>query len=224
MNKYYIKRFAAMLVSVLALVGLHAVTGCEGGGGSDGSSTIQGNVSRYTGGVATYMPGEHTDRLSTFLSSLGDLFSTPAYAAGLEGVTVTVEGTSLSAVTDGNGHFVISGVPAGDYTLVISYDGQTATYAVNVPSDNATITLGDIEVEHGVVSVANVEIEIEAEDDDSADDSNDDSDNSGSGNDDGDDSDDDSADDSDDDSDNSGSGSNNSGSDDDSEDDSEDDK
>jgi hypothetical protein len=154
----------SMVLAVMGMLALYGSSGCESGGGSDGSSTIQGNVNRYAGGLAIYMPDHSSSTVLDWVAAIGDLLTTPAYAAGLEGVTVTVDGTSLSAVTDANGNFVITGVPAGTYTLTLTFDGQTASYSVNVPSDNSTVTLSDIEVEHGVVSVANVQIEVEAED------------------------------------------------------------
>src|SRR5262245_46956959 len=39
------------------------------------------------------------------------------------GATVTVEGTSYSAVTDSSGRYVLSHVPSGTYTLVFTKPG-----------------------------------------------------------------------------------------------------
>ncbi|MGH7578200.1 MAG: TonB-dependent receptor plug domain-containing protein, partial [Longimicrobiales bacterium] len=43
---------------------------------------------------------------------------------GLEGASVTLRGTSWSAVTDASGRFVLPRVPAGEYTAVLEYIGR----------------------------------------------------------------------------------------------------
>lgn len=49
--------------------------------------------------------------------------SSTTSTAGLAGVSVTLIGTSYSALTDANGVYVIPNVPAGDYILSYSKDG-----------------------------------------------------------------------------------------------------
>jgi len=44
-------------------------------------------------------------------------------AAPLSGVRVTVVGTTLSTLTDTDGHYVLERVPAGEHTLIFSKDG-----------------------------------------------------------------------------------------------------
>ena len=50
---------------------------------------------------------------------------TDAKGQALPGVTVVVEGTSLGSSTNAEGGFAITGVPAGEHTLVISFVGYT---------------------------------------------------------------------------------------------------
>ncbi len=51
----------------------------------------------------------------------------------LPGVTVQLEGTSLGAATDLNGHYFISNVPAGSYTLKATYVGyRTLTEKIEI--------------------------------------------------------------------------------------------
>lgn len=59
----------------------------------------------------------------------------------LEGVNVGLEGTSYGSVTDGAGQYEITGVPAGDYTLVASFVGYaTQERAVTIePGQTLTV-------------------------------------------------------------------------------------
>ncbi len=60
--------------------------------------------------------------------------------AAIEGATVVVEGTDLSATTDLNGYYLLENVPAGDQDVTASadgYDSETATVKVE---EDATVT------------------------------------------------------------------------------------
>ena len=65
---------------------------------------------------------------------------TTTAGAGLDGATVAVEGTALRATTDGDGAYVVRGVPPGQRTVRVRLIGYTATTAqVNVaPGGTAT--------------------------------------------------------------------------------------
>lgn len=123
------------------------------------------------------------------LSQLTDLLLPRAWAA-VEGVTIRVAGTELVATTADDGSFIISGVPAGNQTLIFSYGSTTSSLDVNVPA-NATIKLRDLNVSSGSVDVGSLEVEIEdnpnANGNDDDDNGNVDNDNDDNGNDDGDD-------------------------------------
>ncbi len=58
---------------------------------------------------------------------------------GIPGVTVLVEGTSVGGSTNADGTYIISGVPAGAHTLVISFIGySTARVPVTVAAGKTT--------------------------------------------------------------------------------------
>lgn len=66
----------------------------------------------------------------------------------LEGAIVRIAETGVSAATNRAGEYRLTGVPAGQYTLVITYVGaDSETVQVSVPNDDATvrqdISLGD---------------------------------------------------------------------------------
>ena len=139
--------------------------GCDGGGGGDGpsgSSTIQGNVNSIANGSATYRPASR-EGWRGLLGRMTDLVLPRAWAA-VEGVSIRVVGTDLLATTADDGSFVISGVPAGQQTLIFSYGSTTSSLDVNVPA-NATVKLRNIDVSSGSVDVGNVEVEVEEDDD-----------------------------------------------------------
>lgn len=200
---------AAALGAGLAL---SLLAGCEGGGGgSSGQSTVQGNVKNFSSQTAYFHPYRESV-IAKISSAILDFAITPALADTTPaGVTVTLEGTDLVATTDSEGHFVITGVPAGSYVLVLTYNGVTASYPITVP-DNATVKIDDIVVNNGTVTVREIEIEADDDDADDSDEIEDDEDEGDDDSDDDDDDDDDSdIDDDDDDDSNSGSGSSDSG-------------
>lgn len=72
--------------------------------------------------------------------------------------TVTVEGTKQGGTTDTEGKFSVSGVPAGEQTLVISYIGYTDTKLTVTIANGQTVDLGDINLTPSSTVVGEVEI------------------------------------------------------------------
>jgi hypothetical protein len=66
-------------------------------------------------------------------------FGYSALGSPLSGMTITVVGTSISAVADGNGHFSLSNVPAGDVQLRITAPGTDATVSVTQVQDSQSV-------------------------------------------------------------------------------------
>ena len=106
-----------------AVLGLVLLAGCNNGDGSgpDGNSTVQGNVASFSAGNASFAPGSSSSA----------------------GVVVRMMGTDLSTMTDSDGDFVMSGVPAGNHEMQFMFNNQVSTLEVDVPVDG-TLTLGDI--------------------------------------------------------------------------------
>ena len=91
----------------------------------------------------------------TVIAAVACGLSTPAFAGDLEGrvlgkngdgvanAFVLVQGTDLTAVTDGRGHFHFDDIPEGNYTVVVTgKDGSRSQGRVDVPaSGEATIEL-----------------------------------------------------------------------------------
>ncbi len=66
----------------------------------------------------------------------------------IEGATVEVEGTSLSATTDGNGEYEIDDVPVGTYTVTASAEGYDSDSQENVEvsaGDTSTVNFALVE-------------------------------------------------------------------------------
>lgn len=60
----------------------------------------------------------------------------------LQGVVVTVEGTTLTATTDRSGHYTVTKVPTGEVTVGFDYVGSPAvTRTVTVPAADAVVML-----------------------------------------------------------------------------------
>lgn len=51
----------------------------------------------------------------------------------LSGATVVIEGTNFSALSDSSGRYRITGVPAGSYTITVTYTGFDSDSRFNVP-------------------------------------------------------------------------------------------
>ena len=79
-----------------------------------------------------------------------------ALGTGLGGVKVSVDGTDLSATTNGNGAFTINGVPPGLVRLLFQGGGASGMVDLNEVSQSETIAIAV------VVNGASVELESEA--------------------------------------------------------------
>lgn len=64
----------------------------------------------------------------------------------LPGANVRINGTSLGAATDADGHYTIPGIPAGSHTLIVTYIGYQPKERAVVVSDGATL-VEDFELE-----------------------------------------------------------------------------
>lgn len=104
---------------ILAVMVSGLLAGCGGGGG--GSSSGGGSP----GGSAP-----------SSTASITGILQDQATSIVLPGRTVTVQGTSLSGTSNGNGAFSIANVPVGSVTLVIVDATGTANgmYSVNISS------------------------------------------------------------------------------------------
>jgi len=79
-------------------------------------------------------------------------------ATALEGIEVSLEGTTFRAETDAEGRFSLRGNFEGDVTLVFqSAEGSTARIAVNVPA-GGTLTLTNIDID-GATGEAAAEVQ-----------------------------------------------------------------
>jgi hypothetical protein len=76
------------------------------------------------------------------------------------GLVVTIAGSSSQATVDANGHFTLTGVPAGDVVLRFQGTGVNATLTVSAVQSGQTITI--------VVSIANGSAELASDDRSSA--------------------------------------------------------
>ncbi len=132
------------------------------------SSVVEGDVATFIAGTSIYNQQPPDGMLAGILKTIYDRVFTPAYAQ-LEGVIVEIVELGLLATTASDGEFRFTDVPAGDYTLAFSYNGDTETMPINVPP-NSIITIEDIIIKDGSISVADIEIEAIDEDDDSMDD------------------------------------------------------
>ncbi|NQT94777.1 MAG: carboxypeptidase-like regulatory domain-containing protein [Lentisphaerae bacterium] len=130
------------------VVGILAVAGVLAMSGCDmeTGSTIQGNVLDVKG---------------------------PARAAGVAGVSVSLEGTDFVTTTDADGKFEIVGVPEGEYVLVISLGDAKGAYPIKVDG-GVVVQLENLRVaDDGTVTVDSVtvtEIDDDSDDDISLDD------------------------------------------------------
>ncbi len=85
------------------------------------------------------------------LTSVAPTITVPAVVAGIR---VDLLGpVDLSTVTDANGVFEFTNVPAGEYTIVFYVDGKRIEYSITVPEDGDVIMAHVSIDEHGNVTV-----------------------------------------------------------------------
>jgi len=127
-----------------------------------GSSTPKSPTSPETAGPAStpsaspVPPSTPAGATISGLVSSGAVTSmagaSPMGVSGLSGVTVTVSGTSLRTMSDGNGHFMLTGVPSGTIRLQFS-GGASGEVEIDDVDEHESITLevhasgGGMEVE-----------------------------------------------------------------------------
>jgi hypothetical protein len=88
-------------------------------------------------------------------------FSGSQPAAKAQKVTVTVEGTTITAEVGADGTFVLKGVPSGDFTLVFMVDGvKIGEVPISAPEGSEVKITVKVEASHVVL----VKIRIEAPD------------------------------------------------------------
>lgn len=81
---------------------------------------------------------------------------------GLTGASVTITGTALSALVDGTGRYVISGVPAGEHDVMVTYAGLDAKHAtVSVAAGQRQVV--DFELTSGVYTLETFKVAGEKE-------------------------------------------------------------
>ena len=141
------RRISVSLPRVAGLALLLAAAGCGGSGSvtgpddapvvANGAAVLQGTV---TGGGIT----------ASSLDSFTALCCTGS------GWTVRVEGTTLSAVVDEEGEFILSGVPAGTVTLIFEGPGGTAHLTVEGLQDGQVLSLR-VHLSGGTATIADQE-------------------------------------------------------------------
>ncbi len=82
---------------------------------------------------------------TAFAGDVSGTISNAALDRPIRGAMVSLEGTGTSVVTDENGRYVLYGLDAGEYTLVISQPGYaTETLQVTVPAQGNVTANGSI--------------------------------------------------------------------------------
>ena len=84
-----------------------------------------------------------------------------ANGEALVGATVSISGTSLGAATDVNGEYIILGVPAGTYSLKVSFVGYAQLTVSNIRVASQITTTQNFEIQSSDVQVQAVEITAE---------------------------------------------------------------
>lgn len=143
---------AGVIAGTLALISCGGGGGSSSGSGGANLSTVQGNVvSVVASSSFQQQPGAQA-----LLAALLDAIASPAYAqAGVSGLTVSIAGQS--AVTDGGGNFIVTGVPAGDQTLTINFGTGTASTVISIPP-NTVVVVANIVVNGGNAMPGNVAV------------------------------------------------------------------
>lgn len=146
----------AMLVSV-------AACGKSDGPSSPAAPSQSGATGSFSGATiaGTVMFGATT-------ASAGPVsFNSRAMAGVGSGVTVTVQGTSITATADGSGRFTLANVPTGNITLVFRASGIEASVTVSGvnTADQIRITVvvsgNTAEIDEHEHSTANNQTEVE---------------------------------------------------------------
>jgi hypothetical protein len=130
----------------LTLVAALLAGACGGGSGSPTGPSTPGTQPGAPSGASATITGSVQGASSAMTSASG--------GAALTGVTVSVVGSSISAVVDAGGRFTLANVPAGPVTLQLTGGGA-----------NATVTLGPVEASQTVdvvVAVAGATASVES--------------------------------------------------------------
>ena len=133
---------AAVLLSFFVALGA-----CDGGSRGSGITTAEGNVESVETALRRSPRGGARAVLARLGRLLADAGSARAQAA-LEGIRVSVDGTSVAAETDADGFFVLRGRFAGDVVIRFqrSMDTPSAAIAVNAPA-GGTLTLEGVDLD-----------------------------------------------------------------------------
>jgi len=158
--------------AIVSILGMMLLVSCSGGGSSSSSgggsdvygATVQGVVTEFNG-VAMMAPDTDQSRLSHALQFVSDRILSTANATA--GVTVTIGG--LTTTTGPDGSFSVKGVPPGPTTVVLIYEGVTATEIINIPANAEEVYLNNVQVQGNNIVIGRINIEVE--DDTSSDDS-----------------------------------------------------
>ena len=137
-------RITAALLALVCALG-----GCAEGGsrGSGISTAVEGNVASVQTALLSAPRATRRERSGARLDFLA--VETVARATtAIEGIEVTIEGTTLHTETDAEGSFSLRGNFEGDVTLVFQRpdDGLMARLAANVPAAG-TLTLNNIHID-----------------------------------------------------------------------------
>lgn len=96
------------------------------------------------------LPSAATLRAGTLQGYVADA----GLSGGLQGVSVSVEGTTRTAATDRSGRYSITNVPAGDHTVVFDYVGaEPVVKTVTMPAKAAAVVTLDAAVATAVVQL-----------------------------------------------------------------------
>lgn len=164
------------VLTVMGSLGLALglMVGCEisgGGDGSSGNSAIMGNVVSASS-VARNTPVVSDSWLARLSHIVADLMVPSAQAAqpetqsGPGGITVTLSGTEdRTAVTGSDGWFTVDNLPAGEYRIAFTFNGETVRYRGR-SGQEATLTVGtnqvlqllNIRLSGGTCNIGNVRI------------------------------------------------------------------
>jgi len=79
----------------------------------------------------------------------------------LIGVTVMLEGTTLGAATDVNGDYIILGVPAGVYTVRVSYVGYATLTVTNIRISEGITTTQDFQLVSSSIQLEPIQVTAE---------------------------------------------------------------